>query len=183
MALDVLARGRPDLAEAIIPGLLAADQPRRDPDGRRAGRRAGRPAVAGRPRRSTVGNPGAGHASRATGGSGRLARAGRTADPALERQSDRAGELDAATREGTPAPGRSRAASSAPRPCWRSSRRRSARRCWPAIRPRSSSPAIARARPGRLRQELPDLPPASGARASRRTGSLGHRRPGTRCSV
>jgi putative membrane-bound dehydrogenase-like protein len=27
-ALDVLARGRPDLAEGIIPGLLAADQPR-----------------------------------------------------------------------------------------------------------------------------------------------------------
>ena len=47
MALDVLARGRPDLAEAIIPDLLAATQPREiQSAAARAVARAGRPSLA-----------------------------------------------------------------------------------------------------------------------------------------
>ena len=48
-ALDVLARGRPDLAEAHIPGLLAADQPREvQVAAARSVARVGRTSLAGR---------------------------------------------------------------------------------------------------------------------------------------
>ncbi len=49
VALDVLARGRPDLAEQVVPGLLAADQPREvQVAAARAVARAGRATLADR---------------------------------------------------------------------------------------------------------------------------------------
>ena len=96
MALDVLARGRPDLAEEIIPGLLAADAAADDSVGGRAGRRV---APAGRhwPRRLSIAGTTsrsrlAGSCCRYLGGSTVLA------EPlisALERAAIAPGELDA----------------------------------------------------------------------------------------
>jgi len=100
VALDVLARGRLDLAEAIVPGLLAASQPRAVQDAAaRAVARIGRPSLA-----DTVLDrwDGVAQATRrevlaALAGSPALA------EPlirALERQAIAPGELDAATRQG-----------------------------------------------------------------------------------
>ena len=69
-ALDVLARGRPDLAEAHIPGLLAADQPREiQVAAARAVARVGRD-LAGRQGARPLGIAGAGHAARVALGRG-----------------------------------------------------------------------------------------------------------------
>jgi putative heme-binding domain-containing protein len=99
-ALDVLARGRPDLAEAIIPGLLAASQPREiQSSAARAVARVGRPSLADKvlERWEDLTQATRRELLAALAGSpaltGPLIRA-------LERQVIAPGELDAATRQG-----------------------------------------------------------------------------------
>ena len=101
VALDVLARGRPDLAEAIVPGLLAATQPRAVQS---AAARAVCPCREGRlspTRSSTVGKTSyrrrVASLLAAIAGSPALAE---SLIRALERKVIAPGELDAATREG-----------------------------------------------------------------------------------
>jgi putative membrane-bound dehydrogenase-like protein len=100
IALDVLARGRPDLAEAIIPGLLAAAEPREiQSAAARAVARVGRAALADKvlDRWENLAQATRREVLAALAGSPALA------EPlirALERQVIAPGELDAATREG-----------------------------------------------------------------------------------
>jgi putative heme-binding domain-containing protein len=102
MALDVLARGRPDLAETIIPGLLAADQPREV--------QAAAARAVGRVASPVLADKVLGHWEELTQASRRevlsaLSSAPALAGPliqALERQVIAPGELDAATRERLP---------------------------------------------------------------------------------
>src|SRR5262249_15455098 len=73
-ALDVLVRGRPDLAAGVVPGLLATTQPR---EGRVAGGRRGRLDGPGGPGPRPLGIAGARDATRIAVGAGGLACAGR----------------------------------------------------------------------------------------------------------
>jgi putative membrane-bound dehydrogenase-like protein len=99
-ALDVLSRGRPDLSEGIIPGLLAADQPREvQVAAARAVDRVGRPSLAGKAleRWESLALATRRELLSALAGSAALA------EPlirAMERQVIAPRELDAATREG-----------------------------------------------------------------------------------
>ncbi len=99
-ALDVLARGRPDLAEGIVPGLLAPDQPREiQVAAARAVARVGRPSLADKAldRWESLALATRRELLSALAGSPALA------EPlirAMERQAIAPRELDAATREG-----------------------------------------------------------------------------------
>ena len=110
MALDVLARGRPDLAEGIIPGLLAADQPREvQVAAARAIARVGRTSLADKAldRWESLALATRRELLSALAGSPALA------EPlirALERQVDRAARARCRDPRGPPAPGRSRLA-------------------------------------------------------------------------
>ena len=177
VALDVLARGRPDLAEAIIPGLLATDQPRDGPVGRRAGRRPGRLDFAGRQSARPLGIdwpwPRAASCSRPWPARRRWPN--RSSRPSSDRSSRRASSMPRPARASStwPIP----PCGIAPRPCWRSSRRRSRSAVIARYQIRAQAGGRRRPRRGRLRQELPDLPPAPGTGTPRRAGPLGHRRP------
>ena len=105
VALDVLSRGRPDLAEAIVPRPAGGHPTGRDSGRRRSGGRACRSAIAGREGPRPLERLGTGHAPRAAVSPGRFAACSRNAViQALERQTIAPGELDAATREALNAP-------------------------------------------------------------------------------
>jgi putative membrane-bound dehydrogenase-like protein len=99
-ALGVLARGRPDLAERIIPGLLAADQPREvQLTAARAVARVGRTSLADKAldRWKSLGLATRRELLSALAGSPALAE---RLIPAMEREVVAPRELDATTREG-----------------------------------------------------------------------------------
>ena len=176
VALDVLSRGRPDLAEEIIPNLLAVTQPGEiQSAAARAVGRAGRPSLAAKAldRWNDLALATRRELLSALAGSSVLA------EPlikALERSAIAPGELDASTRE---------ALERLPDAVLR--QRASA--VLAKFAPPQRSEALARyqaalklvarraSRCGRLCPELPDLPPAPGPGPSRRPRSFGHRRP------
>ena len=155
-ALDVLARGRPDLAEVIIPGLLAADQPREiQVAAARAVARVGRTSLADKAldRWESLALATRRELLSAVAGNRRAGGASDPGDGAAGR-SRRASSMrrHATASSAWPIP----PCGSAPRPCWRSSRRRSARPCSTAISPRSSWPAtLFAARPSSSRTARP----------------------------